>query len=37
VLNLAVHILAPVLLPAAGILTLAAVASLLGAQVLTRR
>jgi hypothetical protein len=37
VLNLAVHALAPVLSPAAGILTLAAAASLLGAQVLTRR
>jgi len=37
VLNLAVQTLAPVLLPAAGILTLAAAAGLLGAQVLTRR
>jgi hypothetical protein len=37
VLNLAVQALAPVLLPAAGILTLAAAAGLLGAQVLTRR
>jgi len=37
VLDLAVHALAPVLLPAAGILTLAAAAGLLGAQVLTRR
>jgi hypothetical protein len=37
VLNLAVQTLAPVLLPAAGILTLAAAASLLGVQVLTRR
>ena len=37
VLNLAVQALAPVLLPAAGILTLAAAAGLLGVQVLTRR
>jgi hypothetical protein len=37
VLNLAVQTLAPVLLPAAGILTLAAAASLLGGQVLMRR
>jgi hypothetical protein len=36
-LNLAVQTLGPVLLPAAGILTLAAAASLFGAQVLTRR
>ena len=37
VLNLAVQTLAPALLPAAGILTLAAAASLLGGQVLMRR
>jgi hypothetical protein len=37
VLNLAVQALAPVLLPAAGMLTLAATASLLGGQVLMRR
>jgi hypothetical protein len=37
VLNLAVQTLAPALLPAAGILTLAAAISLLGGQVLMRR
>jgi protein-S-isoprenylcysteine O-methyltransferase Ste14 len=37
VLNLAVQTLAPVLLPAAGILTLAAAAGLLGGQILMRR
>lgn len=37
VLNLAVQALAPVLLPAAGILTLAAAAGLLGGQILMRR
>jgi len=37
VLNLAVQTLAPALLPAAGILTLAAAVSLLGGQVLMRR
>lgn len=37
VLNLAVQALAPVLLPAAGILTLAAVAGVLGSQILSRR
>jgi len=37
VLNLAVQALAPALLPAAGILTLAAAVGLLGGQVLTRR
>ena len=36
-LNLAVQTLAPALLPAAGILTLAAAASLLGGQMLMRR
>jgi predicted nucleic acid-binding protein len=37
VLNLAVQALAPALLPAAGILSLAAAVSLLGGQVLVRR
>lgn len=37
VLDLAVRTLAPVLLPACGILTLAAAASLLGGQILIRR
>jgi len=37
VLNLAVQTLAPVLLPAAGILTLAAAAGVLGSQILSRR
>ncbi|KQY29781.1 hypothetical protein ASD38_10685 [Caulobacter sp. Root487D2Y] len=37
VLNVAVQTLAPVLLPAAGILTLAAAVSLFGGQVLSRR
>lgn len=37
VLNLAVQTLAPALLPAAGILTLAAAVSLLGGQILMRR
>ncbi|MFZ0269864.1 hypothetical protein [Caulobacter sp.] len=37
VLDLAVRMLAPVLLPAAGILTLVAAVSLLGGQVQTRR
>ena len=37
VLNVAVQALAPVLLPAAGILTLAAAASVFGGQVLGRR
>ncbi len=37
VLNLAVQTLAPVLLPAAGMLTLAATVGVLGVQVLTRR
>jgi hypothetical protein len=37
VLNLAVQTLAPALLPAAGILTLAAAASLFGGQALMRR
>jgi predicted nucleic acid-binding protein len=37
VLDLAVQTLAPALLPAAGILTLAAAVSLLGGQVLMRR
>jgi len=37
VLNLAVQTLAPVLLPAAGMLTLAAATGLLGVQMLARR